>query len=177
MNLEIVPSLLCSPTGGEFAPAQRAVPRGGRRTSFPTRHSVSPSVAVAKYHPNQALSLNGQPDDVSVRCTSVARFPNEAVIGTDLEGVITSWSPAAGRLFGFPAGEAIGKSVMLIVPLERAGEEAEMLRLVSGGECVRSLDTERRRCDGTIVHVSLHLLPLYHPDGRVIGAIAGIRAS
>src|SRR5215469_13373319 len=41
---------------------------------------------------------------------------SDAIIATDRDGRITFWNPGAERIFGFAAGEAIGKSLDLIIP-------------------------------------------------------------
>ena len=40
----------------------------------------------------------------------------DAVVVTDASGAITLWNAAAERMFGFPAGEALGQSLDLIIP-------------------------------------------------------------
>jgi len=40
----------------------------------------------------------------------------DAIVATDASGAITLWNPAAERMFGFPQGEALGKSLDLIIP-------------------------------------------------------------
>jgi PAS domain S-box-containing protein len=41
---------------------------------------------------------------------------SDAIVATDREGVITFWNPGAARIFGFTAGEAVGRSLDLIIP-------------------------------------------------------------
>lgn len=41
---------------------------------------------------------------------------SDAIIATDREGLIAFWNPGAVRIFGFTAGEAIGRSLDLIIP-------------------------------------------------------------
>jgi PAS domain S-box-containing protein len=41
---------------------------------------------------------------------------SDAIIATNREGLITFWNPGAERIFGFTAGEAIGRSLDLIIP-------------------------------------------------------------
>lgn len=40
----------------------------------------------------------------------------EAIVYANREGVIERWNPAAAAMFGFSAGEALGKSLDLIIP-------------------------------------------------------------
>jgi PAS domain S-box-containing protein len=41
---------------------------------------------------------------------------SDAIVATDREGLITFWNPGAARIFGFTAGEAVGRSLDLIIP-------------------------------------------------------------
>ena len=103
------------------------------------------------------------------RSASIVGASDDAIVSKTLEGRITSWKPAAERIFGYSAQEAIGAFMALIVPPDRADEEADILRRIRGGERVR-LETVRARKDGTRVHVSVTISPILDGDGRVVGA-------
>jgi PAS domain S-box-containing protein len=95
---------------------------------------------------------------------------DDAIITKDLEGVITSWNAAAGRLFGYSAEEAIGRPVTLIIPDDRLGEEAEILGRLRRGIRVEHYETVRLRKDGGLIDVSLTVSPVRDAAGRIIGA-------
>ena len=95
---------------------------------------------------------------------------DDAIVGKDLNGVITSWNRGAERLFGYPAAEAIGRSIMLIIPPERRSEEDGVLRQIRAGKRVEPFETSRRRKDGTDVEVSITVSPIIDGSGMVIGA-------
>jgi PAS domain S-box-containing protein len=92
----------------------------------------------------------------------------DAIVGKDLEGMVTSWNPGAERLFGYAAAEIVGRSIMMIVPPELIGEEAAILDALRHGE-VRQFETERRRKDGRVIDVSVTTSPIRDRAGRVIG--------
>jgi PAS domain S-box-containing protein len=46
---------------------------------------------------------------------------DDAIVGKNLNGVITSWNRGAERVFGYPVAEAIGRPITLIIPPERPG--------------------------------------------------------
>ena len=48
---------------------------------------------------------------------------SQAVIEFKLDGTILSWNAGAQRLFGYTAGEAVGRSITLIIPPDRLDEE------------------------------------------------------
>ncbi|WP_313618102.1 PAS domain S-box protein [Agrobacterium sp.] len=95
---------------------------------------------------------------------------NDAMLAIDLDMVITSWNAAAERLYGYSSQEAIGRSVMMLVPDDRAEEEPEILRQIRAGQVVNRYETQRLRKDGSLVDVLLSVSPIIDPSGRVIGA-------
>jgi PAS domain S-box-containing protein len=94
----------------------------------------------------------------------------DAIVSKDLNSVITSWNAAAARLFGYTAAEAIGCSVLMLIPEGLKGEETDIIARVRRGERVASYETVRQRKDGTLVEVSLTISPIRGSDGEIIGA-------
>jgi PAS domain S-box-containing protein len=94
---------------------------------------------------------------------------NDAIITKSLEGTITGWNPAAERLFGFTAAEAVGKSVDLIVPADRTTEAHDMLSRVGRGETIEHHETIRLRKGGSPVEVSISICPIRSPAGAIVG--------
>jgi PAS domain S-box-containing protein len=94
----------------------------------------------------------------------------DAIIGKNLDSVITSWNAAAERLFGYTAAEAIGQPVLMLIPEHLRGEEAEIIARIRRGEQVASFETRRRRKNGNLVWVSLTISPVRNADGSIIGA-------
>jgi len=95
---------------------------------------------------------------------------DDAVIGKTLDGTITSWNPAAARLYGYSAEEVIGKPIALLAPPDRVDELPAMLERLRRGERIERYETTRVRKDGTRVEVSLSVSPILDPQGRPIGA-------
>jgi diguanylate cyclase (GGDEF)-like protein/PAS domain S-box-containing protein len=101
---------------------------------------------------------------------AIVESSQDAIIGADCDGVINVWNPAAERLYGYAASEAIGQPVRLLFPPARRGEEQTVLgRALAGGK-VENYQTERVCKDGSVVIVSLSVSPIHDPVGRVIGA-------
>src|SRR5437762_9419192 len=95
---------------------------------------------------------------------------DDAVIGKTLEGMITSWNPAATDLYGYTAEEMIGKPITVLAPADRVDELAGMLERLRRGEHIEHYDTTRVRKDGTSVEVSITVSPILDSQGRPIGA-------
>jgi PAS domain S-box-containing protein len=101
---------------------------------------------------------------------SIVESSDDAIVGKDLTGVITSWNGGAEQLFGYQASEAIGRSITLIIPAERRAEEEEVIRQIRSGRRVEHFDTVRRRKDGSEVEVSVTVSPITDAGGHIIGA-------
>ena len=95
---------------------------------------------------------------------------DDAIISKTLEGVITSWNRGAERLFGYTAKEAIGRSISMIIPLDRREEETIILARIRQGERIDHFDTTRLRKDGTKLEISLSISPVRDAGGKIIGA-------
>jgi PAS domain S-box-containing protein len=94
----------------------------------------------------------------------------DAIIGKNLDGIITSWNSGAEKLFGYRADEARGHSITMLLPPDRAEEERRILELVRRGERVEPFETVRVRKDGSLIHIAATISPIRNADGRVIGA-------
>jgi PAS domain S-box-containing protein len=94
---------------------------------------------------------------------------DDAMIGEDLAATITSWNPAAERMFGYTTAEAVGQPIRLITPADRYDEEEALLRRVRAGEGVDSYETAGIRKDGHRIDLSLTVSPILARDGRTIG--------
>ncbi len=101
--------------------------------------------------------------------SSIVASTDDAIIGEDLEGVVTSWNAGAQRLYGYTADEAIGKHVSFLIPGQQREEVNDYLQHIKNGESVRTLETVRQRSDGRLVNVSLTISAVRDAMNRVIG--------
>jgi PAS domain S-box-containing protein len=104
------------------------------------------------------------------RAAAIVEYSNDAILGRSLEGIITSWNPAAERLFGYSGEEVIGKSVGLIVPGDRTDELNGILDKITAGDPIEHFETVRLRKDGTVFPVSITVSPIRDADGTILGA-------
>ncbi len=100
----------------------------------------------------------------------VVRGTQDAVLSKDLDGIVTTWNPAAARLYGYTAEEAIGRHVSFLVPPDHKDEEKVILDRIKGGERLDTYETERIRADGARISVSLTISPIRSPMRGLIGA-------
>ena len=100
---------------------------------------------------------------------SIAAGSTDAIIGKTLTGTVISWNPGAEELYGYSAGEIVGRDVKVLIPPDRLAEEDRILDAVGRGERVSSLETMRLRKDGQLVPVSLNISPIRDASGAVVG--------
>jgi PAS domain S-box-containing protein len=104
------------------------------------------------------------------RLAAVVTSSDDAIITKTLEGVITSWNPAAERMFGYTEAEAIGRSIRMLIPADRQAEEDLVVSSIRAGQALSHYETVRQRKDGSTLHISLTVSPLVDEHGRIIGA-------
>ncbi|KYF81180.1 PAS domain-containing sensor histidine kinase [Sorangium cellulosum] len=100
---------------------------------------------------------------------TLANSSDDAVIGTDLDGTILSWNPAAARLYGYRAGEVIGRRVTVLYPPELAGEADAHLERLRRGERFEHFETAGRTRDGRTIDVEITVSTIADEDGRMTG--------
>ena len=101
---------------------------------------------------------------------AIVTSSDDAIVSKTLDGVITSWNPAAERMFGYTAEEAIGQSIRLIIPPELQGEEDYVLNQIRHGEKIDHFETIRQTKDGRRLNISLTVSPIMDAGGVVVGA-------
>lgn len=106
----------------------------------------------------------------SAYLAAITNSSHDAMISEDLSGIITSWNPAAERLFQYSAQEAIGQPTRILYPEERSEEHGEILDRVKRGDGVDRYETARRRKDGSLIDIALTVHPIRDDDGRILGA-------
>ena len=105
---------------------------------------------------------------------------SDAVIATDRAGMVTFWNPGATRIFGFPADEAIGQSLDLIIPPNlRARHWEGFHRVMTTGESHYGhgdlLSVPAQGKTGQRISVEFTIAMLRDGDGRPAGTVAILR--
>lgn len=100
---------------------------------------------------------------------AIVESSNDAIISEGLDGTILSWNAGAERLFGYSAGDAIGRPVAMLIPPGQAPLVPEYLEEIKTGGTLRRHAVERVRKDGSRIYVSLSISPIWDAAGQVIG--------
>ena len=62
--------------------------------------------------------------ETQAKLAAIVESSDDAIIGKTLDGIITTWNAGAQRIFGYTAGEVIGRHISLLIPQDRQHEEA-----------------------------------------------------
>jgi sigma-B regulation protein RsbU (phosphoserine phosphatase) len=148
----------------------------GRRkdgTEFPIDVSLSP------LHTGGGTLVSGFIRDITERKRSeelvshlaaIVQASGDAIIGKSVDGTIESWNAGAERLYGYKAEEVIGRSLAMLVPPDRTGEFARIMKGLRYGKHIENYETTRLHKDGHRIEVSVTISPVRDKTGAVIGA-------
>ncbi len=100
---------------------------------------------------------------------AIVHSSEDAIIAKNLDGIVTSWNPAATRIFGYEPEEIIWQSILKIIPPHLEHQEPFILGKVRAGEQIAHFETERVRKDGRLIFVSLTISPVRDRHEKVIG--------
>jgi PAS domain S-box-containing protein len=104
------------------------------------------------------------------RLAAIVDDSDDAIVGKNLNGVVTSWNKGAERIFGYSAAEMVGQSITVLMPPDRENEEQAILERLKRGERVDHFETVRQTRAGQRIHVSLSISPIKNAEGRLVGA-------
>ena len=107
--------------------------------------------------------------DRAERLAAIIEGSDDAIVSGSLDGIITTWNPAAERMYGYSSDEIIGRNADILTPTDSAVDIDAILAGVKAGQRVVRLETTRARKDGTMLPVWLTISPIHHASGEVVG--------
>jgi two-component system cell cycle sensor histidine kinase/response regulator CckA len=99
----------------------------------------------------------------------------DAIITTDRDGTIKSWNPAAERLYGYTAAEAIGKPIAIIAPTGGGSEFERNTLALKQGAAVGPYEGRRIGRAGRTIDVLVTISPIRDENGQVAGMSGIVR--
>jgi PAS domain S-box-containing protein len=111
-------------------------------------------------------------EELHARLAAIVESSDDAIIGEDLNGIVTDWNRGAESIYGFRAEEIVGQPISTLVPPGNADEILQILQNISHGESLEHYETVRVRKDGKQINVSLTISPIEDSAGNIIGASA-----
>ena len=109
-------------------------------------------------------------NETRTRLAAIVEFSEDAIIGKDDKGIVTTWNGGAEKIFGYTAAEMIGQSILRLVPEEHQGLEHEIMARVKRGETADVFEMVHKNKDGKFLEVSLTISPISDARGNIIGS-------
>src|ERR1035437_357480 len=103
------------------------------------------------------------------KLAAIVESSDDAIIGKDINGIITSWNRGAEKLFGYEAGETIGYPVTRLMPLDRQDEEKHILDSMMCGQSFDQFETRRLAKEGRLLDVSVTISAIRDETGKIVG--------
>ncbi len=116
------------------------------------------------------ISERKRSEEVLNRMAAIVESSDDAIISKDLSGIILNWNASAEHLYGYTAGEVIGKPIAILLPPDRPDDITPILAKVRAGERLSHFETVRRARDGRLVDVSLSISPIKDKAGQIVAA-------
>jgi len=133
---------------------------------------VSGLLVAALIVEREQLVIRPTATEGRLRLAAIVDSSEDAIIGKDMDGVVTSWNRVAERIYGYSSDEILGKPISMLTPPERADDLPEIMATIRRGETVSHYDTLRKRKNGELVEVSLTVSPIRDSTGQIVGASA-----
>ncbi|WP_243402045.1 PAS domain S-box protein [Leptospira haakeii] len=106
----------------------------------------------------------------NLRLAKIVESSDDAIIGKDLDGIITSWNHGAEKIFGYTPMEMIGSKFDLLVPDESKPLESRIdLKIKSEKENLH-FESVRKAKDGHWIEMSITLSPMFDSSGKMTGS-------
>jgi PAS domain S-box-containing protein len=158
-------------SGEPFLQEYRVVAENGH---FAYRSSRATAVCDAQGRPSRCIGVTSditarkQTEEALCHLAAIIESSEAAIISKALDGTVLTWNAAAERMFGYSLAEVKFRR-SAIVPQERLHEDAELLKAIMRGECIRHVETVRLRKDGTPISVAQTVSPIRDADGHITG--------
>jgi PAS domain S-box-containing protein len=118
----------------------------------------------------QDITERVRSQELKALLASIVESSEDAIIGKALDGTILSWNKGAEILYGYSAGEVIGRPISILAAADRCDEIPNILERIRRGEKISHFETVRLRKDGTPVSVAITVSPILNGSGEVTGA-------
>ncbi|HOX34202.1 MAG TPA: PAS domain S-box protein [Methanoregulaceae archaeon] len=105
----------------------------------------------------------------------LVRSSGEAIAGVTVDGRISSWNPAAQRLFGFSEPEVLDKPLHILVTEGGHEELGTMVGRVHRGECIQRQEIQMHTKSGSAIDTRCTICPIRGESGVITGASAIIQ--
>ena len=115
------------------------------------------------------MTVCNEDQAASNRLAAIVESSDDAIIGEDLNGIITSWNHGAEKIFGYTAVEMVGTTMQSLIPLDQRDQEEQILKKISHSQVADHFVTKRITKSGPMVDVSITISPIKNSECKIIG--------
>jgi PAS domain S-box-containing protein len=116
------------------------------------------------------ISERNRAEEKVRQLAAIVRSSEDAIIGKNLDGIVTSWNKGAENIYGYSESEIVGNSISLLIPQENGDELNQIMDKIKSGENIKHFETVRLRKDGRPIQMSLTVSPIFNAEGRIVAA-------
>ena len=133
------------------------------------------ALARANLELRREVAQRKEAEIAASQLAAIVEFSEDAIVGKNLNSIITSWNRGAETIFGYAAAEMVGTSILRLIPADRQDEENFILEKIRRGASVGHFETLRQAKDGRLIHVSVTASPIKDATGAVVGVSKVVR--
>ena len=131
--------------------------------------------AQARLRVTELASMQQEVDAKKALLATIVESSDDAILSKSLDGIISSWNQGAEKLFGYTAEEAVGRSIVMLIPNELRQEETFIIGELQRGRKTDHFETVRLHKSGKRIDVSVTVSPVRDTSGLVVGASKCVR--
>ena len=147
----------------------RSTPNGIRHYNVQYEPKLADGVVTLVIAVISDITKRRESEIASHRLASIVESSDDAIIGKNLQGIITSWNKGAEKIFGYTSQEMVGTSILRLIPSDRHAEETLILDKIRKGESIQHFETLRLTKEGRLIDISVTASPIKDSSGQVIG--------
>src|SRR5688572_16602949 len=117
-----------------------------------------------------ASGLLAGASEIQSKLAAIVESSDDAIVGKNLDGIVTSWNRGAERIFGYTAEQIVGRHINTIIPEDRQDEEPKILHEIRNGRRIDHFETVRKTQDGKLINISVTISPIRDGSGKIVGA-------
>jgi PAS domain S-box-containing protein len=142
---------------------RRIMQLNARRIHQPSNHTELILLAI------EDITERRHAEEAKFFLAAIVESSEDSIVTVNFDGKITSWNKGAERVYGYPAGEAIGQPLNMLIFSQDLKDLLSNIDKIKHGEKVGIFDTVRLNKDGQEINLEIIMSPVKDASGQIIG--------